>query len=325
MVDRVETATAHAALEPRAVRPRFSGSFREVLARWNENDGDTPVGAKDAAGAPPRTPGGVAARLGIPADGWVAGTAGRARRIGLHRPAPSGERRLLTEQVLERVAADPAARRSLVQQLAALRSVDPELDPALVVAIAARESGPGVVSASASRFHTHRAGGLSHLGAELDRLPLPDGVGGRWTPEAPGSENEHGRPRRAAWVPRNEALVAYGAVLRERRELFEGHVHEVFGPRAADLLEGLDGTARRAWIQVTFGGPFGASHVPGRDSGRAFGVRTALEMLRERMATGQARDLNDVLHDAELSRHHRVRRALVTAAEAELLDGRLPG
>jgi len=202
--------------------------------------------------------------------------------------------------------------------------VDARLDPSLVVAVAMREGGARVVSTSRSRIHTYYSGGLDFLGEALARggLELPPGYGARWTPERidENSVNEHGRPRRAALIPRNEAIVAYGVVLRERRRIFERHAREIFGAEAEHLLASLSVAGLRAWTQISFGGPYGARFRPGRSYGRSFGVRTALGMLRHEMERGRAAGLDDVLNNPALRRYTRVRRAIVTAAEAELLD-----
>jgi hypothetical protein len=260
-------------------------------------------------------------------DGWRVRSGGSVRRIGLLRRldgqwVPTVER---MRQRLDPASTEGAELRECAQrQFDALSQVDARLDASLVLAVAMRESGAGVVSLRASRVNTYHFGGLDFIGDALSRgrLRLPSGYGSRWVPERddPAHVNEHGRRRRAAFIPRNELLVAYGVVLQRRRQIFEGHVRDIFGDEAEAMLASLSQTARRAWIQISFGGPYGSTFRPGRTYGPNFGVRTALGMMRYEIAEGRAASLDDVLNNEALRRYTRVRRGVVTAAEATLFD-----
>lgn len=256
--------------------------------------------------------------LAIPRDGWAID--GGARRLGLDRRAPGGGWALLAGSLRDRIDADEGSRASAARQLEALRGTHPGLDEALVLAVAMREAGPSAVSASGAEVHSFHAGGLDHLGRERHALRLPEGYGARWCPEDAGEVNHRGRPRLAATLPRDEVIVAYGAVLARREALFERRVAEVFGDRADALLSGLGRRARRAWIQIAFAGPNGRAFDPAARHAEGFGARTALEALRHEIAAGRARGLDDVLHNERLRGYLSVRRGVVTAAEAELLE-----
>ena len=86
------------------------------------------------------------------------------------------------------------------------------------------------------------------------------------------------------------------------------------------MLERMSDGARRAWIQISFGGARGAEYGTRREYGGDLGLRTVLGRL-EAQAHGQPPDLDAVLEPDEfLDPFQRMRRARVTAAEAELLE-----
>ena len=150
------------------------------------------------------------------------------------------------------------------------------------------------------------------------RIRPPRGFG-PW-PTGAAAINEAGRPAQGAMVPRDELLVAYGLELRSSARIFEAHVSTVFGDDADRMLSEMSPEARRAWTQITFGGPGGAHFREGATYGTNFGSRTALEMLHHEIGEGRAADLDDVLTNEALGEYTRVRRGRVTAAESESYD-----
>ncbi|MEM7447694.1 MAG: hypothetical protein AAF355_05570 [Myxococcota bacterium] len=266
-------------------------------------------------------------KFGIPpvrgrgADGWVDGSLGRPRPVGLMRRAPGGGWKLQIEMVAEWLREDSRdgahRRRSLEAQLEILSLVDARLDRALVVAIACREAGPKVVSSATELAHSFNEGGLDHLGREMNDLRLPSGYKDDWRVEEQGALNHLGRPRLAAWLPKNELIAAYGAVIERRRWVFEEEVRLAFGEQTPELLSTLRLDAQRTWIQIAFGASGGTEYEPFGEQG-SIGLRTVMEGLKRRVDLGEASDLNDVLTDRQLRTWLVVRRGMLSAAEAEL-------
>jgi hypothetical protein len=274
--------------------------------------------------------------MGIPFNertargGWLVQQNGHYRRIDFVR-----QRMLLVENMARRLVQGTEQQQTqttnrLFEQLQALQTVDPEMDVGLILAIAYREAGSTIFSLSRATIHTYHGGGLDFLGAYIQQgsLTLPEGYGQNWTAERcrPTVEdpctNELGHGRRAAEIPQNEQIVAFGLVIKLQREKFYTHARRILaGHPALSSLESLSTRARRVWTQIAFGAPNGSHYTPGRNvRGRTFGVITALEMLKYQIDQGLATDLNDVLTSPELQDFHVVRRALVTAGEAEMID-----
>jgi hypothetical protein len=257
--------------------------------------------------------------------GWVV-HAGGTRRIDLSR-STQGHSPPLYQGVLSHLAdvdeGPRSAGASVTRQLDALAADDPDFDPALVLMIASREASPGaVLTASRDQIETYDSGGLDNLGSLVrrHRITPPQGFG-PWAPYAVGDGNEHGVRVTAAYVPRNEQLVAYGLVIRRARETFMRRARDVMASRPDVLaqLHHLPIEVLRVWTQIAFGASGGAPFVRGRNVGGRFGVRTALEILLRAIEEGRAKGFEDVLNLPELQEFDVVRRGLVTAAESTLL------
>jgi hypothetical protein len=122
-------------------------------------------------------------------------------------------------------------------------------------------------------------------------------------------------------IPRAAQLRAYAGAVEAAWRRFETEVCARFGEeRGHQMLDRMSDGARRAWIQISFGGARGAEYGSRREYGGDLGLRTVLGRLAER-APGETLDLDAVLEPDEfLDAFQRVRRARVTAAEAELLE-----
>jgi hypothetical protein len=105
-----------------------------------------------------------------------------------------------------------------------------------------------------------------------------------------------------ARLPQNRAIEAYGAVLNQRHQSFLGAAERA--GFSADDLGSLSKDARRVWNTVFFIRPT-----------QGIGLLNRYHK--------QDRDLNFVMTDAKAKRLHGVRRALINAAEAELLERKL--
>jgi hypothetical protein len=259
--------------------------------------------------------------MNVPSRGW----SHDGRRIDFTRwYGEDTGNMLMAEHLARTLVSDLGAQTNLLRQLIALANADPATDPALVLAIAYRESGPLAVSTSTEPVNTFGRGGLDFLGSQLPSLRpmLPPGYGSRWeTHDADGNlfsvRNEQGRIAHPALVPPNELLVAYGVTIRAARETFLREATE----RGLDTSN-LSPRALRAWTMAFFaapgGRPFG-SQEPG------IGGVTAMTHLQRLMDAGQANGLNDILTNPQIRRYQIVQRGLVTAGEAELVSGLVTG
>jgi hypothetical protein len=223
---------------------------------------------------------------------------------------------LMVEHMIRQIT-DLDQFRSVLRQLSALGSIDPHFDPGLTLAIAYRESGPLILNTSSSRVQTYESGGLDFLGRQLPDLRrrgyIPPGFGARWEALPPGKiRNELGHWVQPALVPKNELIVAYGATIRQARDVFLREAKA----RHFDLGS-LSPRALRAWTMVFFAAPGGRSF--GEREGRIGGT-TVLTHLQTLIRQGRASDLNDILTNRQLVRYQIVKRGRVSAAEAEMVD-----
>jgi hypothetical protein len=251
-------------------------------------------------------------------DGWSATTdQGRSRRIGL-----DAEGQLLTRRVLERLGGSERTARAAELAFDRAEQLYGRCDRALVLAIAARETRGGALDVSPGTVNVFHQGGIDNLPALLrDRTLFAASELRGWQAHDADAGNERGRTVSTADVPRAAQLRAYAGAIESAWRRFEAEVCSRFGQeRGRQMLDRMSDGARRAWIQISFGGARGAEYGSRREYGGDLGLRTVLGRLAER-AQGETPDLDAVLEpDDFLDPFQRVRRARVTAAEAELLE-----
>lgn len=231
----------------------------------------------------------------------------------------------------------------ILRQLAALSESLPDLDVALVVAIAIRESHLSrgyLLGGSTVPLDTYDLGGLDNLGAALGRGArelIPPGYSEgetRW--EAARSRDAfegHSRVD-AALVPSDELFVAYGVYIEHIRRRY---VEPAVG--RAGTLERYD---ERFFGQLAFGGVAGLSYTDWArataeyerrrrrheleplEREPAFGLNTVVTWLRAR---ARGRTLREVMGNetdraamhSTFGGRHRYRRAYVTPLEVALI------
>lgn len=253
--------------------------------------------------------------------------------LDVPRGGPYVNRGLLMQ--FARVMASESWARHVLRQLAALQEHNPQLDLALVVAVAVRESrldGTRLLSRDPhlDPLGTFAIGGLDNLGSVIQRgarsLVPPGYSEGRstWRVGTRFLNPESGQEIVPAHVPTGELWVAYGVYLEWIRR-----AHLVgLGPGAW-----RDPLMRRFLWQLSFGAPHGSSfeywaHRLKRPSTSGapprFGGHTVLTYLQSRSRTTRP-DLATFNAEQTAMHHlfggrHRYRRAWVTAIEASILE-----
>lgn len=259
-------------------------------------------------------------RYGVPSPrGWPTS---HGTRIDFTRHFARDVGNEIVVYMLSQGACSGSVRDRIQRMLGDLQRANPAFDPALTLAIAFRESESRIFG-GVSKVDTFDAGGLDFLGSELDALrpSIPAGYGSSWRRAACSISPETGTEVCPALVPRNELIVAYGVTINARR----GRFFQEAQSRGLDTSV-LTKEALRAWTQVFFGAPGGYEYEAklGNDPpARRLGGITVLTWLNHLIREGKAKNLNDILTLDVFRRYDFVRRALISAGEAELIEGQL--
>lgn len=265
----------------------------------------------------------VRAELDMPEGGWNTGYS----RQGLEFRERQGLR-LRALAIAERLAGDAALAEQVDRQTRAIDLAGGP-DPALVVAVAFRESQMNALTTSGARVDTYDAGGGDDWGREAVLPGLRDlavcGAGNGWT-SAPARVNpENDREIVPALIPRRDLIIAYDAALR----LAAGRLQTVL---IGDIEPGQDTVphslpdseeAVRILTLVAFAGSGG---FPYRESmrddppGRGFGIITLVTWIRSRIDRGLNSSFEAALRDPAVRRYTRVRAAIAAEGVARMLD-----
>ena len=268
-----------------------------------------------------RAQGGIPAahvgRGGRQLDGWVARSDDRARRIGLN-----AQGRLLVRTVLEHLSRSERVRGLVVQALDTAEARYGRVDPALVLAVATRESRGRAFENHGGRANMFHGGGIDFLSRQMkDRTLFTAAETEGWRLTGAVARNEHDAQIQPVEIPHRDQMLAYAGAVEDAHRTFERTLRAQFGEeRAAELLNGLDPTSRRMWLSLAFTAPTGRAYEgPDRTYGKQFGLRTVLG--RPVARSGGDPDLSSIANpDPFLDVFHHFRRARVTAAEANLFD-----
>ncbi len=256
-------------------------------------------------------------RGGRQLDGWVARSDNRARRIGLN-----AQGRLLVRTVLGHLSRSERVRGLVVQAFDTAEARYGRVDPALVLAVAARESRGRAFEDHGGRANMFRGGGTDFLSRQMeDRTLFTAAETQDWRLTSVSASNEHGAQIQPVEIPHRDQMLAYAGAIEDAQRTFEDTLRDQFGEeRAAELLNDLDPTSRRMWLSLAFTAPRGRAYEgPDRTYGKQFGLRTVLGRLMAR--SGGEPDLSSIADpDPFLDVFHDFRRARVTAAEADLFD-----
>lgn len=266
-------------------------------------------------------------------DGWrIDSDAGTVRYMGLVRYRPStddvpGRFELAMAPVLARLET-PEGRHRVDEAIE--RVVDaggPSVDRSLLLALATREAGADRIFASHTRRHdSYDGGGIDNLWRLLPELHLPEAVRARIEPargvprdtsEPSGRHNETRHDIYPADVEGRDTMTVYAAMVARCEERLLATATAVFESEDAgrEFIGSMSEGERRAFVQLAFGRPFGAAYEGDeRTYDGGFGLRTALGRCRE-LGTASA-----ILTDPWMGEFQTIRRARVTAAEAELID-----
>jgi hypothetical protein len=225
----------------------------------------------------------------------------------------------------------PAVSAAVLKQLKALREMMPSLDPALVLSIAFRESGPNILSSNKEPVGASKVlggGGLPNLAGDLPELRrkyMPPGYSANWKVEV-NRLTKHGFVARynSAFVPHDELVVAYGATFAKTRDQFHGTALKA--GFSQEQLDSLTPAARRVWEALFFAMPGGNPYeVFLKDPDpklkwRRVGGRTILDQLQMRIKEGKAQSLNDIISLPEFNVYKNVQLAKVASANASVIE-----
>lgn len=260
--------------------------------------------------------------LGIPEpNGWDTTSGGR-QDISFWRRETGN--RLVVSDVVDRLASDRDYARRVEGQIAAFAEFGSR-DPAMVMAIAYRESQRVAFTSSTRRVNTFDAGGGDNWGQDavlpdLERRAVCD-VGDRWDPAAPFRNPENDQEVRPALIPGNELLIAYDAALQRAQDIFFREL------RAAGFDPALiSERAHRLGVMTAFAAEGGLPYEESfNDSppARGFGVRTLTTWMRSRVSRSEASSFNDVVFDPAVRRMHRFRAAVAALGVAEMFERHL--
>lgn len=246
-------------------------------------------------------------------DGWWVTRSG-ARWIGLIRQVDRDAAGrtvggiLLAQEVLDHVLSDQAGAsthhsRSFLAMTAAGHHAE---DPALVIALACREAGAGLIFSRSSTPHdSYSRGGADNLWHVRDRLNLPRDVRRRLR-QAPPRPNERGRTAYPAMVQGRDQMIVYAALVQRAARMLEVQIKNVFEIGDLQMQTRLLSTsrhARRAWTQLSFG------------RGGGGGLVRALRRARELGGS-----LQTIFSDDQMLESDSVKRARVTAGDAALIE-----
>ena len=232
--------------------------------------------------------------------------------------------RLVVSDVVSRLAADRTYARRVEGQIAAIGESGSR-DPAMVMAIAFRESQGSAFTPSARRVNTYDAGGGDNWGRDavlrdLRRRAVCD-AGDLWNSAPPFRNPENNQQVIPALVPGNELLIAYDAALQRAEEVF---LREL---RAAGFDPALiSERAHRLGVMTAFaaegGNPY-QNRYNDSPPARGFGVRTLTTWMRSRVDRGEASGFNDVVSDRRVREMHRFRAAIAALAVTEMFERHL--
>ncbi|MCB9234042.1 MAG: hypothetical protein H6581_20465 [Bacteroidia bacterium] len=264
---------------------------------------------------------------GIPIGGWVISSpSGGSIRIDFSYYTTSegrGRNELTIFRILEKLS-DPEIAESVQSQLDALRTVNPDIDPALVLTVAGEETRGLYIFETRGRIShpddTFSTGGLDNAGYVLGRLRrfLPQGYGSAWTAVDPYTTDEHRtssgerRPIQPVTnVPHNELLSLYGAYL----ELIKEDI--VFGPQGLTEEEkvNIDVDTTRFLTRLAFGSRESFNTVL-QEMRRIRDEDPEINSLPEVLDLREDQLLNKVTGRAAVS----LRRSLVSIANARVLE-----
>ncbi|GAB4533718.1 MAG: hypothetical protein Tsb0014_19390 [Pleurocapsa sp.] len=254
--------------------------------------------------------------------GWViTDNSGYSRRIDFSRWRRNTAWMIDVERLITKISFDNNISQSLLKQLRASKITSPDLDPALALAIGYRESG-NILLKPKGRASTYISGGLDHLREEMrsSNFKIPPGYNqgsNKWrrptSIEEPNDKSELGGSIAPASVPKSELLVAYASTVEYRKNLFI---------RAAQA-EGFDTShlstrALRTWTTIFFMAQGGKRY--GETSGKIGGITVLTRLKHLQQSGGESLDLNAILNKLELQEYHIVKRGIVSAGEAEMID-----
>lgn len=216
-------------------------------------------------------------------------------------------------------------------------------DLAMLTVVVLREHDSGLLATGTRLVDTYDDGGMDQLGVEMDRMRfLPPEIRARWAPATPGMARERILRRvQPALIPARDQMIAYGAMLRRRENIFRGHVKQLFTTRGESMLAAMSVPERRVWTQLSFGRQAGHKFRPARretphhiaEEAQQFvpnnaGLVTVLsaiahaDSLREtdHPSPRYAPTLSAIMDNEIFSNMASVRIARVRAAEAEVLE-----
>ena len=223
------------------------------------------------------------------------------------------------------------ASKHVIEKLKELKLHNRNLDMALTLTIAFRESGPNAYAQDEKEINTSLNGGLDYFGKNYDRTGVKYTVK-KYVPQkykrnlvisvTDKNKNEHDQASgKAGIIKAKNNLIAYGAYLEYTKERFLGTWLRESG-FSLDEFHALDSTAQKFWLSLAFAGPGGLKHTgptgeKASIKGSQLGVRTLLTLARKKIDAGEINSLNDWHKVTEYNHMKRIHIAKYTAILAE--------